>query len=329
MMCHSCGFPLGSARYFLTGFVCVFFVASGITLKDSNLPRGMAKKSKSLLIPYFFYGFLCIAVLSLRFFYYNGIDLNYTIDKIQGLFYSRFCLYNSRYPDLYYSDDNIFFLKYGLEPFWFLTCMYFAFLWTYLYLSNKKLGGALIILYLFLSYIGSYLKILLPWSLDASFVASFFIIVGYYSKPYFLPHIKLETPNSGKNYTFLALGVAILFFIVIANVFRQGNFSLSDYGRYEIYGFVSFCVVGVIKTFILGVLMDKYESSIIVRFFSFLGKHSLRLMCIHIPVFIFLDTVSSGNYVLSFVGMFISLLISISIETIIKSTTNMPLLRYI
>lgn len=335
MMCHSCGFPFGTTPYFLSGFVSVFFVASGFTFRDSTFSNGIVKKAKSLLIPYFFYGFICISALSLRWFYLNNYDLNYTFEKIEGLMYSRFCLYNSNYEELYYSNDNIFFLKNGLEPFWFLTCMFLAYFWTYLYffISKRKLGGAIIIVYLLLAYGGSFLPILLPWSFDASFIAAFFIICGCHLKSYFFPKIKfwtLSDNNKIKVTRCLVLVFSITVFIICTIVFGYGNFSLSDYGRYGILGFLSFCLMGVIKTYLLSVFMgSKMEKTLLVKFFAFIGRHSLRLMCVHLAVFVFLDCVSSGNYFLSFAGMTISLLLSIAFGYFTGKDFCVPFLRYV
>jgi fucose 4-O-acetylase-like acetyltransferase len=329
MMCHSCGFPFGTTPYFLSGFVSVFFVVSGFTLKEMTLANGLKKKGKSLLVPYFFYGIFDIIALSILFFYKFNFDLNYILEKMQGLLYSRFCLYNSLYPELYYSPRNIFFLKYGLEPLWFLTCMYLAYIWTYLYLASRRFWAITIVLYLLLSFSGSYLPILLPWSLDSSFMASFFIICGYKSKQFFFPKLLFwDTKFNYNRWVVLALFGAI--FIILATVFGQGNFSLSDYGRYGILGFMSFCFFGLIKTFLLAVLMgSKFEHSFVVKALAYIGRQSLRLMCIHIVVFVYLDTVSSGNYILSFVGMFISLLISVVFDCISRKYRYSPIFKYV
>lgn len=183
MIAHSCGIPVINV-YLNAGFVSAFFVLSGFTLKPKTVSDGTINKAKSLLIPYFFYGILGIFVLSIRDFIINGLNYEFCISRIIGLLYSRYCLYP---PHLCDEGDNVFFLRSSIEPLWFLTCMFLAFIWVYIFLNcNGKYRKWLFGLYFILPFGGTLLPILLPWSLDSSFLGALFIILGVYLKKWFL-----------------------------------------------------------------------------------------------------------------------------------------------
>ena len=161
-------------------------------------------------------------------------------------------------------------------------------------------------------------------------MASFFIICGYNLKSYFIPKINIwEGWNNGKKRS-LFFGISVIVFLILATFFGPGNFSLSDYGHYGILGFFSFCFLGILKTYLLSEIMScKFIGTRMVKVFAYIGRQSLRLMCIHIIVFMYLDVVSSGNYPISFLGMIISLCISVCFGHVSCRYSHNPILRYI
>lgn len=87
MACHAGLLPRVSI--FLTaGYVSIFFVASGFTYKSKQtFSSEIGKRSKRLLLPYFFY--VSLSIILMNIFQIKG-DF---IHQVLGMIYSRYSLY--------------------------------------------------------------------------------------------------------------------------------------------------------------------------------------------------------------------------------------------
>ena len=154
------------------GYMAVFFVLSGYTAKEGTFIPGITKKMKRLLFPYIFYGVVITAYFSIVSICNGYINTS----EWFGLLYSRYCVYPLG------TEPNIMLLSSrATAPLWFLTSMFVSFVWFYVYVNLKQYFCKIIciISYLLLSALFYSLDILLPWSIDTSFICALFIITGY------------------------------------------------------------------------------------------------------------------------------------------------------
>lgn len=330
MISHSCGFPLG-CRFFVGGFVFAFFVLSGFTFHIQPINKGVLKKTKTLLIPYFFYGILSVFVLFLRDILLNGFNISFLFDKVGVLLYSRYCLYS---PYNCEESGNVFFLRMGLEPIWFLTCLFMSFVWTYIYFNSIIIiRKFLLLLFFAIPFFCTYMPILLPWSLDTSFVGALLIIIGYYLRE---PFMTGKVCRSGMYFfpPFLFIVTNIFLFIIPTLITGTGNVSVGYYEN-SFEGYLSIIIQGITKAFIFSFIFIIYERTQIVKAFAFLGRQSLRLMCLHLAVFVItgiteISSDTSQLYVfgLTFISIVICVLLSLFFD-MVRKKYNMYFLKYV
>lgn len=166
MTCHAGLLPRVSI--FLTaGYVSLFFVASGFTYKAKpTFTSEIGKRSKRLLLPYFFY--VSLSIILMNAFHIKG-DF---IQQVLGMIYSRYSLFfginDVRDVPMLTQTCN--------SPTWFLTALFTSLMVMYIIKSLK--WQWVVITCLGLSVLTLYLPFLLPWSLDTAFVGALFIYLG-------------------------------------------------------------------------------------------------------------------------------------------------------
>lgn len=301
MINHYCGIPY-IGHFLSAGYVQTFFIASGYTFKDDINRTRILKRVKRLLIPYFFYGtFFCL----IMFIYKDSIKE--LILNVIGLIYSRFSLYP-------YNQENNIILLGPNAPMWFLTALFTSTFLTYFYFSFKRNKMRLIIILLFIivTRIMEYLPILLPWSFDTAFISSLFIIIGYY-----LMKNKLFLNINNK---ITAICVSLFLYIILVHYNPNINMSVREYGK---LGILSFICIGILHFFIISLFSQLFENNIIIKFLSKVGKSSLRILCIHYPLFLILS-----YYLRHFINsIYIYSIIIGVIVTLIAITTESKLSR--
>lgn len=230
-------------------FIPLFFIVSGYcTLHPVNI----GKKIKNLILPYVFFSFLLIIV------YFDFKPINFI-----GLLYSRWCLFPLNV------EPNIFFLRIGNGPLWFLTCMFVAFVF-YKFIQSSNKPWHLAILYILITYILSFLPILLPWSIDTAFLMALFIFVGSYIR-------------EKKILDSLSLFVTILLIIiycVLALLSGRVNLSVRLYGT-SLFLLFPAAVIGSILLMKFSAIID---GTIIGNVLKRFGFYSLPIFCIHLPI---------------------------------------------
>ena len=166
MTCHAGLLPRISI--FLTaGYVSIFFVASGFTYKSKQTFAGeIAKRSKRLLLPYFFYVSLSIILM-------NALNIkNDLVHQVLGMLYSRYSLYFG-IKDI--GDIPMLTLTCN-SPTWFLTALFTSLM--ILFVIKSLRWQWVVIMCLGFSVLALNLPFLLPWSLDTAFVGALFIYLG-------------------------------------------------------------------------------------------------------------------------------------------------------
>lgn len=288
------------------GYMPWFFILSGITFKNKGTKNNIQLKCKRLLIPYFFYGIIL-----------SFIPLAEWSNNLLGILYSRYCLY----PNL----SHTFLPKYG-SPLWFLTAMFISYILFFLYIriSQKKKQIYLIILYIIIAYLCTYLPILLPWSIDTAFIGAIFIILGYRFQPFFLS----EKTNLMK----LLISICLIIPITIFN--GNTNMSIRYYGNSNhIYSLYFFLIIGIISFIILREIFIRIKSTIVTKILSVIGIQTLRLMCIHLIFIytfnhIFKTFIQANDSIITIISIVITILLSILTDKIIKKLQNYSIFSF-
>lgn len=297
---HTCGLPF-IGQFLFGGFMGTFFILSGYTAKKDIISSGIKKKLKRLLIPYFFYG-----IISILFITSNQIihgNWEYTIKYIGGLIYSRYSIVPLQSKD--FTENSIILVN---SPLWFLTTIFISYIYFYFYINIKKKITKLlfICISIILCVITNEAKILLPWGIDISFICFLLLLYGYYYSKY---RNKLHYPCYIKLCSIITIGY-LYYIMVIYN--GHINLSVRIYGNHGVLSIILFYCICIIETHIF-ILITQSVRSIITRSLAIIGKYSLRIMCIHIPLsYIELVIINKLNfdinqYISAIILIFISL----------------------
>lgn len=237
-------------------FIPVFFVVSGYC--TTRLVR-IEEKSKKLLLPYLL--FTVILFLCYRTFK----PVNFV-----GALYARWCLYPLGY------EPNVYLLRSGNGPLWFLTAMFVAFL-IVRYLQNTQKPFLMGLCCLIISYAMSYLPILLPWSIDTAFIFAVFILTGKKVRNYGI--LNKITP----------LHIVIMATLYSMLVWCCGdiNYSVRQYG----YSLLILLPASLLGSLLLMKAASYIEETRIGHLLSKIGHESLTIFCLHIPFLDFWNTV--------------------------------------
>ena len=245
------------------GAVSMFFVAAGFNLKyPENTNEAIKNKLKRLLIPYFFYSFLLLLI--------EHRLTKDTVTHVIGIFYGRMALFQGNV------DDNIFFLLIGNAPMWFLPCMFLSYIWVYvIYYRCKTMKTKTLACLCFfcLSALLFYSPLMLPWSIDTSFLFATLIVAGYELRHFFL-HCKWPV-----------VLLALVSWLVLYRFFAGSNISVGSYGEYEALSIIPFALIALSETYSLCGILQRIEKTWLVKALAYIGRHSLRLMCIHLVIY--------------------------------------------
>lgn len=297
------------------GAVSMFFVAAGFNLKyPENNTEAIKNKCRRLLIPYFFYSFLLLLI--------EHRLTKDTVTHVIGILYGRMALFQG------IVDDNISFLVIGNGPMWFLPCMFLSYIWVYMiYCRCKtvKTKGLACLSFLCLSALLYYSPLMLPWSIDTSFLFASLIVAGYELNQHFL-HCKWPV-----------VLLALVSWLVLYQFFAGSNISVGSYGEYGALSIIPFALIALSETYSLCGILQRVEKTWIAKAFAYIGRHSLRLMCIHLVIYYrtvgYLTAigVSSDNKYITLICVFVVIfLVDAFIEYVVtKAKDRIPLARYI
>lgn len=256
------------------GYMQVFFVMAGITAvaKSCSFREQIGQKAKRLLVPYFFYG---IVFLLLGVILPTQADLG---KGALGLLYGRYTLYPP------YVEANIPLLQACgyLSPLWFLPCIFISYMLLAWY-DRSRFPYLIVLLAIAAGIVTPLLPILLPWSIEMSFVGFLLMLFGRLLRSQLLvPPFKL-----GKAFVFrllIWLGCAAVY-LTAWKIDAPVNMSLSQMGNITMYfplRFVFFCLLGISETLFLALFFRALYSSFLTKTIAYVGRQALRLMCIHL-----------------------------------------------
>ena len=117
-----------------------------------------------------------------------------------------------------------------------------------------------------------------------------------------------------------AICISLFLYIILVHYNPNINMSVREYGK---LGILSFICIGILHFFIISLFSQLFENNIIIKFLSKVGKSSLRILCIHYPLFLILS-----YYLRHFINsIYIYSIIIGVIVTLIAITTESKLSR--
>lgn len=259
----------GYLAYLSIGYMSMFFVASGYTYKPAKtLGEEIKKKGKRLFIPYIVYGLFSVALFSAMELIHG--EWSNFFQRLAGLLYSRFFIY----PNGPVEDSVAMLGLTGNPPLWFLTAMFSAIVLAYV-LSKTRYKVLFVVIFVALSVALSFTHFLLPWSLDTAFIFALFIFFGM--------NRKYGIDNVWK----FVIGFAL--FAVLAVYNSSVNISIREYGQHGVLSIFLFFILGVLQTECISYCLQKIERLWLTKVLAYLGRISLTIMCLHLPILTKLD----------------------------------------
>lgn len=284
----------------IAGYMSIFFVAAGYIYKPGkSLTYDMKKRSRRLLLPYFFYGFSSILICYILSMF---CDFKYDIYKgLWGLLYSRYSFYGTL-------DSNDLFLLKEVHnaPLWFATSM-FTSLIAFYFLHHSTRKTIIIVLFFIITAISNLLPFLLPWSLDMSLYFSLLIYYGSL-KLHEIPQYRIH------------VSLFLILYLFLLCIDHYNNLSIRIYGKYGVLSIIhSFCI-GIGEFIVLSSFFKYFENKTIIKPFIFLGQISLVLMCIHAPIYYIIDV--WGGHMFHLAKIIITLIVALIIFCFTKYINN-------
>ena len=245
----------------------LFYILSGYTFK--NQPSVMRQRLKRLMSPYILWG--CVALSIWAITSAKTADCSDFLLRTAGLIYSRY----SFLPPEGASTIRLF--PNGAEPLWFLTSMvssYACFLVLIRFFQYRKL---VIISYIIMTVLLSFLPVLLPWSLDTAPAGALFLYAGYMMKEQKI----FQRPTS-----WLLLSAIILLPLLAVLIKYNGsiNMSIRQYGKHPFLSPCLFLFIGIIGSYLYCLLCITLEKLKIAHTLTYIGRISLTILCSHMLV---------------------------------------------
>lgn len=282
-------------------YMPLFFVLAGMTFsfkEGESLGQFALRKAKRLLLPYAG----CNLFLFVFFFCKDSLlPGRITADSffpLLGILYSRNCLFPMD------AGTNVQLMTILNAPTWFLTCLFLTLL---LYggickLREKSLRGAqgLALFCVLGAVLLRYASpILLPWSLECALYAIAFLEAGYQIQRRGL----VERLYSEK----WALVLLFAAFVILSRINGRVNMSVGNYGD----SMLLYLLVGVLGSLLCMELAYAGEhwlaKSLPVRAGAAAGRHSLRILCLHLFLFMVVKTGAGFIPALDVEGLFVKI----------------------
>lgn len=318
MLSHFISIP----HYFNDGYIGLFFIIAGLNYKNTGTPcKVIKKKAERLLIPYFVYSFVAICAVFL-FDCING-DYSDIVDSCIGVIYSRVSII---YP---YSPDKGSIMSLN-APLWFLTCLFMC---IAIQLLSERYNRNIYITIVLLFVVSSLkFRILLPWSIDGAAYAFLFFTAAYKYKNLLFKFIcNINYANTRLK---LILPVLIILYVYGSHCNGTTNWSIRNYGALGVASIFLLYILNWLYFFIVSILCHSFQfinTSILSMLLSYIGRSSLRLLCIHLIVKYVVDftvmIMFNHNLDCSAIGAFIYIFATVSISYFIDALANIYNLR--
>ena len=167
--------------YFLTaGYMGVFFFLTGYTTLswNTNGVQYIKKKALRLLIPYCVYGAM-ITLFQITVSFFKGtLNLYQILRGILGVLYNAWTFDKLK---------KVYFLIWDNGPFWFLTAMFLAciYAWIFFYFWNRgKRTIAVSFLMIMSVLLNCNTRYMLPWGIDSACIGAVLMVLGSFYRKY-------------------------------------------------------------------------------------------------------------------------------------------------
>lgn len=253
-----------------------FYILSGFTFRDKEYV--LQDRSRKLLVPYVIWGGVIIFAINLLQYLLNqNTSFCDVLKDIGGLLYCRtttFSICTIFRPE---GISNIHLMPAGAGVLWFLTSLFTAYV-LFLPLYRTKQKTAIILLYLFLTYLFSLSPFLAPWSLDMAPLCALMLFAGTEIR-------KSEwffRPWSG-HWVFCIIIIPVYWILYLQNgpveLFRR------QYGNSLVLSPVICLVIGILGFYLYSILSVYLTKLRLHSAFAYLGEASLSLLCSHLAFY--------------------------------------------
>lgn len=171
-----------------------------------------------------------------------------------------------------------------IGPLWFLLALFCVEIMFFLSYKITKKWNIMLksIFYFFISYLGILIgsKMIIPWNLDISLVAIFFVFVGYEFRSFKIIE-KFSKQKNEINYIIIIVVLFALWFFTMKN----SSLSMDDriYHNF-VYIYISAVSASVILFSLSYKIQDLKFLSVINRLLSYIGMETLIILAVHIRV---------------------------------------------
>ena len=261
-------------KYFIFSFhMPMFFLTSGLFIRDYSIGKNLKRSIKNLLIPYSVIHFLCMGIELIRSIVVSK-ELGQADVSIVARYVKAYLGGMSYASKVFTSFESVWLI-------WFICCLFLA-RFFYILLSHViKDKGLRFIAILFISYDGVVLGKLgyyLPWSFDVAMFAVIYLAAGD-----LIAKTKLFEKWHTKTYIIM-IPFCVWFVCLLQKEMLE--LAVRTYGNY--IGAVVMSIAGCV--FVLGVSreLDGWNETI-ARFFRWCGRRSIVILAFHLFEMRFLD----------------------------------------
>ena len=267
MLSHFCHVP----SLLIAGYMPLFFFTSGITYKPSTSFRTVAeKKSKRLLIPWFFYGSFIFATDILYSIFAHKFSWILLTERLTGLVYMRSSF---SWPYDFPTQGN---LLSSNGPMWFLPTMFLVCMYMVFYEWCKRKW--LFVVGLFALTVATYkIPIQFPWGLELALMGILFLLAAIPIRK----HIVLRKDSMGGAFLPLICFVSLTLYALLGAYNGRVDMMFRDYGNHGYLSVLLFLVCGLFYSMVVMSFCIMAEKTKLINALAYLGKNSLRLLCIH------------------------------------------------
>lgn len=242
----------------------LFFFLSGLCFKHDNNINNFKKNVKALLLPYLSFQILCYPYWFLRNYFQNHVDMNridYCIKPLLGFLYG--IVSDTKYTSMIIGAT------------WFLLSLFcIKTIANILIDINYMMRNIILIFLIIISILVKSFGIMLPWSLNSSFLCLPIFLLGYYCKDY----IKIIIQQNIKLKLFY---IVILFIVYYSLTEMNGLYHVGDglYGNNIVLYYIN-ALTGSLIIILLSSLFNKMNNYI-----SVLSRNTLIIMCMEVYIY--------------------------------------------
>ena len=160
----------------------------------------------------------------------------------------------------------------------------------FLTIKSKRNIFITAILFILATWLLSKLPVLLPWSIDVSFIGAFFIFIGVY-----LNKSKCFTSKTSIKEVFLII-ISLIIYIWVIRYNSEINMSIREYGRHGFISVLAFCIVGVSGSIVCIYFSKLINTTRLGKTLSYVGKNTVVLLSLHLFIFFIIDKYITSMY---------------------------------